>query len=198
MGVKNYLVEGVSCSGKTSVATELQRQGYHVIHGDRELAYKGDPKTGLPLEGRQGGAWATDVAFAHRHHLWCVERVKDLAADQSHAATFFCGGARNISAFIGLFDAVFILKLDRATLEKRLSARPEDEFGGKAEERRSSWRSTRVGMTFRRKASRSIPPSPSKRLLRSCYPTPTRSNSGISDRAARPPTVFRRSQCSAQ
>ncbi len=134
MGVKNYLVEGVSCSGKTSVATELQRQGYHVIHGDRELAYKGDPKTGLPLEGRQGGAWATDVAFAHRHHLWCVERVKDLAADQSHAATFFCGGARNFSAFIGLFDAVFILKLDRATLEKRLSARPEDEFGGKAEE----------------------------------------------------------------
>ena len=135
MGVKNYLVEGVSCSGKTSVATELQRQGYHVIHGDRELAYKGDPKTGLPLEGRQGGAWATDVAFAHRHHLWCVERVKALAADHSHAVTFFCGGARNISAFIGLFDAVFILKLDRATLEKRLSARPEDEFGGKAEER---------------------------------------------------------------
>lgn len=30
MGVKNYLVEGVSCSGKTSVATELQRQGYHM------------------------------------------------------------------------------------------------------------------------------------------------------------------------
>ncbi len=135
MGVKNYLVEGVSCSGKTSVATELQRQGYHVIHGDRELAYKGDPETGLPLEGRQGSALATDVAFAHRHHLWCVEKVKALAADQGHDATFFCGGARNISAFINLFDAVFILKLDRATLEKRLSARPEDEFGGKAEER---------------------------------------------------------------
>lgn len=135
MGVKNDLVEGVSCSGKTSVVTELQRQGYHVIHGDRELAYKSDPKTGLRLGGRQGGAWATDVAFAHRHHLWCVERVKALTADHSHAVTFFCGGARNISAFIGLFDAVFILKLDPATLEKRLSARPEDEFGGKAEER---------------------------------------------------------------
>jgi len=135
MGVKNYLVEGVSCSGKTSVATELQQQGHHVIHGDRCLAYKGDPETGSPLEGQLDGAWVMDVSFAHRHHLWCFEKVKALMADQSHAITFFCGGARNFSTFIGLFDAVFILQLDRATLEKRLLMRPEDEFGGKAEER---------------------------------------------------------------
>ncbi|WP_246056758.1 AAA family ATPase [Nocardioides eburneiflavus] len=30
MGVHNYLVEGVSCTGKTSVATELERRGHHV------------------------------------------------------------------------------------------------------------------------------------------------------------------------
>ncbi len=39
MGVKNYLIEGVSCAGKTSVCDELQRRGYHAIHGDRELAF---------------------------------------------------------------------------------------------------------------------------------------------------------------
>ncbi len=50
MGVRNYLIEGVSGTGKTSVATELQRRGYHVIHGDRELAYKGDPETGEPVD----------------------------------------------------------------------------------------------------------------------------------------------------
>jgi broad-specificity NMP kinase len=37
MGKRNYLIEGVSGTGKTSVAEELQRRGHHVIHGDREL-----------------------------------------------------------------------------------------------------------------------------------------------------------------
>jgi hypothetical protein len=50
MGVRNYLIEGVSGTGKTTVAEELQRRGYHVIHGDRELAYVGDPDTGAPLD----------------------------------------------------------------------------------------------------------------------------------------------------
>lgn len=52
MGMKNYLIEGVSCTGKTTVCNELQRRGYHAIHGDRELAYQGDPETGQPTDGR--------------------------------------------------------------------------------------------------------------------------------------------------
>jgi hypothetical protein len=46
MGMRNYLIEGVSGTGKTSVCNELQRRGYHAINGDRELAYQGDPETG--------------------------------------------------------------------------------------------------------------------------------------------------------
>ena len=38
MGVGNYLIEDLSGTGKTSVCGELQRRGYHAIHGDRELA----------------------------------------------------------------------------------------------------------------------------------------------------------------
>ena len=37
MGRRNYLIEGLSGTGKTSVCDELQRRGYHAIHGDREL-----------------------------------------------------------------------------------------------------------------------------------------------------------------
>ena len=48
MGRRNYLIDGVSGAGKTAVCTELQRRGYHAIHGDRELAYQGDPETGQP------------------------------------------------------------------------------------------------------------------------------------------------------
>ncbi|XXM70791.1 AAA family ATPase [Lysinibacillus sphaericus] len=124
MGMKNYLVEGVSCTGKTSVCNELQRRGYHSIHGDRELAYQGDPETGK----------RTDTA-SHENHIWDVEKVKSLVANQDREVTFFCGGARNYSSFINLFDGVFVLEVDVATLNRRLDDRPHDEFGGKKKER---------------------------------------------------------------
>lgn len=124
MGVRNYLIEGVSGTGKTTVCNELRRRGYHAIHGDRELAYQGDPRTGEPLEG-----------FAHEHHIWNVDKVRALVADRNHAASFFCGGSRNFASFIDLFDGVFFLDVDLDTLMQRLAERPEDEWGGRASER---------------------------------------------------------------
>lgn len=134
MGVRNYLIEGVSGTGKTTVATELQRRGYHVIHGDRQLAYKGDPRTGEPLDNAALEQNILDVAFRHKHHLWDIEMVKSLAADRSHPISFFCGGSRNFHQFIDLFDGVFVLDVDLETLKRRLADRPEDEFGGKPAE----------------------------------------------------------------
>ena len=135
MGVRNYLIEGLSGTGKTSVATELQQRSYHVIHGDRELAYKGDPQTGEPLDGSAHKQNRLDVAFGHKHHLWDVDKVKSLVADRSRPISFFCGGSRNFHRFIDLFDRVFVLDVDLDTLERRLASRPEDEFGGKPAER---------------------------------------------------------------
>ena len=125
MGVKNYLVDGVSCTGKSAVGAELQRRGYHVIHGDEELACWGDLNTDKPVNGSAG---------EHRAWIWDVEQVSALVADQSHAATFFCGGSRNSDRFIALFDAVFVLEIDLDTLNRRLAARPEDAWGGTASE----------------------------------------------------------------
>lgn len=124
MGVRNYLIEGVSGAGKTAVAEELQRRGHHVIHGDRALAYQGDPKTGEAMDG-----------LAHEHHIWNVDKVRALVADQRHAASFFCGGSRNFPSFIHLFDRVFVLEVDLDTLLRRLAGRPEGEFGGRPSER---------------------------------------------------------------
>ena len=125
MGVKNYLIDGVSCAGKTTLCDELQRRGYHAIHGDRELAYWGDLKTGEPVTGRAG---------EHRIWMWNVEQVSALVADQHHAATFFCGGSRNADRFIDVWDGVFVLAIDLETLNRRLAARPEDAWGGSAQE----------------------------------------------------------------
>lgn len=124
MGVKNYLIEGVSCAGKTTTCDELKRRGYHAIHGDRVLAYQGDPATGEPLDGR-----------GHEHHIWDIDKVHALVSDHHHPVSFFCGGSRNVERFIHLFDGVFVLEIDLDTLQRRLDARPVDEWGGQADER---------------------------------------------------------------
>ena len=124
MGVRNYLVEGVSGTGKTSVCRELNRRGYQAINGDRELAYQGDPETGE----------AIDTAL-HQHHIWDVDRVLTVVAEQREPVTFFCGGSRNFSKFIHLFDEVFVLDVDLDTLRRRLDQRPQDEWGSKPAER---------------------------------------------------------------
>ena len=124
MGIRNFLIEGVSCAGKTTICHALRKRGCHAVNGDTELAYQGDPATGEPIEGH-----------AHEHHIWDVDKVRRLAADRAHAATYFCGGSRNHSRFIDLFDRIFVLEIDSDTLNRRLARRPETEWGGKPAER---------------------------------------------------------------
>ena len=130
MGKRNYLIEGVSGTGKTSVCAELQRRGYQAIHGDRELRYQGDLETGTP----------TDIFTSDRHKspLWDIEKVQAFIANKDEAVTFFCGGSRNFSKFIELLDGVFILEVDLDTCLRRIDERvaldPTD-WGGTPEER---------------------------------------------------------------
>lgn len=135
MGIRNYLIEGVSGTGKTSVAEELERRGYHVVHGDRVLAYYGDPQTGAPLERPANLSEADSIAWGQPRWIWPVDKVKSLIADHAHEMTFFCGGSRNFHHFIDLFDRIFILEVDLATLHQRLARRGYDEFGGRPLER---------------------------------------------------------------
>jgi gluconate kinase len=135
MGVRNYLIDGVSGTGKTAVAAELQRRGHHVIHGDRTLAYAGDPNTGERLDRPAQGSLADSAAWLNAHWIWPVDTVRSLIADPRHAVTFFCGASRNLDQFIDLFDGVFVLDVDLDTLMRRLARRPEDEFGGRPHER---------------------------------------------------------------
>ena len=130
MGKRNYLIEGVSGTGKTSVCTELQCRGYQAIHGDRKLRYQGDLETGTP----------TDIFTSDRQKspLWDIEKVQAFIANKDEAVTFFCGGSRNFSKFIDVFDGVFILEVDLDTCLRRIDERvaldPTDS-GGKPAER---------------------------------------------------------------
>jgi hypothetical protein len=135
VGVRNYLIDGVSGAGKTAVATELQRRSYQVVHGDRELAYRGDPETGAPVTpptDRPTALWMSE------HHIWDVTKVRALIADRAAPVTFFCGGSRNSGKFIDLFDGVFVLEVDRDTMNRRIDERvacDPTEFGANEDER---------------------------------------------------------------
>ena len=128
MGVRNYLIEGGSGTGKTTVANELQRRGFHVIHGDRELAYHGDPETGEPTD-----------PDPLKPRMWNVDLVEAVVSDQVAAVTFFCGGSGNVAKYIDLFDGVFILEVaDLAEVMRRIDERvavDPDDWGGRPEER---------------------------------------------------------------
>jgi len=118
MAIHNYLIEGVSGSGKSSVYDELKSRGFSVVSGDAELAYNGDPKTGKPIDGHGHNTW-----------IWDVDKVVELATDKLTDTLFFCGGSRNFDKFINVFDKVFILDVDNETIKQRLAARNDNEWG---------------------------------------------------------------------
>lgn len=139
MGIKNYLIEGISGTGKTAVAEELRCRGYHVLDGDRELKYRGDPKTGKPLPEPTHENETEKAVWQHEHLLWDIEKVKSAVSDQSHPISFFCGGSRNFESFVSLLDGVFILNVDDINeiyrrMDERVARDPTD-FGGKPEEK---------------------------------------------------------------
>lgn len=135
VGEWNFLVEGVSGTGKTSVCHELARRGHHAVNADDVLAYQGDPVTGEPAGGPS----------SHWQHLWDVDALRALTADRGERLTFVCGGSRNVRSFLDLFDGVFVLRVDEATLRRRLDERPDDEYGARPEERELVLRLHRTG-----------------------------------------------------
>jgi adenylate kinase family enzyme len=135
MGRRNYLIDGVSGAGKTAVCAELQRRGYQAIDGDNELAYQGDPETGTPTNGLKH---EHSAIFISEHQIWDVEKVQAFVANQDETVTFFCGGSKNSSKYIALFDGVFVLEVDLDTslrrIDERVALDPTD-WGGTPEER---------------------------------------------------------------
>ncbi len=124
MARRNFLIEGGSGTGKSSVCRELRRRGYKAVDGDNEIAYPGEPETGERVE--VPGFW---------HHIWDVDRVREMVADTADEVIFFCGGSRNFHRFIDVFDKVFVLDVDTETLERRLQARDPDDWGGNDEQK---------------------------------------------------------------
>jgi dephospho-CoA kinase len=113
----NYLIEGLSGTGKSAVCEELKKRGYKALEADEVFGFYGDPKTRLPTEEKSQLNW-----------LWDKNKVEKELSDKTEV-TFVCGGAMNQDDFSQYFKKTFTLYLDDDTLRERLLTRTNNDFG---------------------------------------------------------------------
>jgi broad-specificity NMP kinase len=107
MAQRNYLIEGVSGTGKSSVYDELMRRGYKAVSTDR--------------------AWRPRPASA-----WDERKALRELDSPLPEVLFVCGGGGE--RFLSHFTKVFELRVDDETLRRRLAERTNNDFGKDPEE----------------------------------------------------------------
>jgi gluconate kinase len=117
MAKRNYLVEGLSGTGKSSVYEELIRRGYKAVSTDRAWSYSADPDTGLP-----GGP------IGHDTWMWDQQRAVSELERPEPDVLFVCGSGRNRDHFLPYFTKIFNLRIDEDTMRRRLEQRTEDDW----------------------------------------------------------------------
>ena len=123
MAKRNYLVEGLSGAGKSSVYEELIRRGYKAISTDRAWKYHADPDTGLP-----GGP------IHHHNSMWDQQKAVSELESPEPEVLFVCGSSRNRDRFLPYFTKIFNLRIDDDTMRRRLQERTNNEYGKQPEE----------------------------------------------------------------
>jgi hypothetical protein len=117
MAKRNYLVEGLSGAGKSSVYEELVRRGYKAISTDRAWAYHPDPDTGLP-----------DGPIRYDNFMWDQQKAVSELESPEPELLFVCGSSRNRDRFLPYFTKIFNLRIDDDTMRRRLQERTDDDW----------------------------------------------------------------------
>jgi thymidylate kinase len=116
-------IDGISGTGKTTVAKELIKRGRKAIDADAEFGYFGDPKTGLPTDEQHQLNW-----------LWDLDKITSFAKSSSDETVYICGGAMNQDKVKDVFKKRFTLVIDNETMRHRLLNRTNNDFGKKPDD----------------------------------------------------------------
>ena len=110
MARRNYLVEGLSGAGKSSVYEELIRRGYKAVSTDR--------------------AWKDSAD----NSMWDEQRALSELESPEPDVLFVCGSSRNRDRFLPYFTKIFNLRIDDDTMRRRIRERTNNDFGKAREE----------------------------------------------------------------
>ncbi len=124
-----FYITGIAGAGKSAVGRELKKRGYEIHEGDDGLSAFYDNSTGELV--------ARPVDVAERTTEWRsrntwkmsrdkLEKLKERADEKP---IFVCGVASNEDEYIDLFDKVFALMVNTATLKQRINERDDNSFG---------------------------------------------------------------------
>src|SRR5918998_6406295 len=111
MAKRNYLVEGLSGAGKSSVYEELIRRGYKAISTDRAWKYHADSDTGH-----------------YDNSMWDQQKAVSELESPEPEVLFVCGSGRNRDRFLPYFTKFFNLRIDDDTMRRRLQERTNDDW----------------------------------------------------------------------
>jgi len=115
MAQRNYLVEGLSGAGKSSVYEELIHRGYKAISTDR--------------------AWKFHAGLSdYDNAVWDEQKALGELESPEPDVLFVCGSSRNRDRFLPYFTKVFNLRIDDDTMRRRLEERTNNDFGKQPEE----------------------------------------------------------------
>ncbi len=129
-------IDGLSGTGKTTIAGELAKRGYTTFDADEAFGYWGDPETGEPTETHHQLNW-----------IWDLDKIRTLASESADKTVFICGGSMNQNKIKDVFDYRFTLVVDDKTLKHRLLTRTNSDFGKEPEDlaRQLEWNQGIVG-----------------------------------------------------
>jgi broad-specificity NMP kinase len=126
--MKKIFITGISGTGKTTAAKELDQRGFYAISIDEVegLCSWIDQETG---ENHGGKFTKLDMEFVDRHDWICdIEHLEKLM-NKDTDTVFVLGMATNQYDFLHLFDKIFLLECSPETFCKRIDERTDNDFG---------------------------------------------------------------------
>ena len=126
--MKKIYITGVSGTGKTTIARELEKRGFYAISIDEVsgLCSWIHQKT---LEKHGGKDTPLTREFVNQHDWICdVEYLKELLG-KANDEVFVLGMAGNQDEFLPMFDKILLLRCSPETFSKRIDGRTDNDFG---------------------------------------------------------------------